>query len=233
MRNNIKKVACVGSGLIGQGWTTLFLAKGYEVTLQDLSQDLLKSATEQVALNLTFMESNGLLQKGKAVSTARNIGTTTELAEAVGGADYIQESVFDNYPVKKEVFKALDALVPHSHTRAESFIYFRRTGNAGNHQIHGLAQDSSLESIDDITGNFLFEQHRDFAKFYHQIIGQLHGLRRGLPAADDLHQRYKMNGKKRMGQHTALRTCDNSLNFTHQQPGAAAGNNRVDRDQGI
>jgi 3-hydroxypropionate dehydrogenase (NADP+) len=112
MNNNIKKVACVGSGLIGQGWATLFLAKGYEVTLQDLRKDLLKSATEQVALNLSFMENNGLLQKGKATPSAGHIRTTTELAEAVKGADYIQESVYDKYPVKKKVFKALDALVP-------------------------------------------------------------------------------------------------------------------------
>ena len=112
MHNNIKKVACVGSGLIGQGWATLFLAKGYAVTLQDLSQDLLEGATEQVAVNLNFMESNGLLQKGKATPAAKHIRTTTELTEAVRGADYIQESVFDNYPVKKDVFKALDALVP-------------------------------------------------------------------------------------------------------------------------
>jgi 3-hydroxypropionate dehydrogenase (NADP+) len=79
--------------------------------MQDLSEDLLKSATEQIALNLKFMESNGLLQKGKATPAGKHIRTTTELAEAVRGADYIQESVFDNYPVKKKVFKALDALV--------------------------------------------------------------------------------------------------------------------------
>jgi 3-hydroxypropionate dehydrogenase (NADP+) len=112
MHNNIKKVTCVGSGLIGQGWATLFLAKGYTVTLQDLSPDLLKSATEKVAFNLKFMEHNGLLQKGKATPAGKHIRTTTELTEAVRGADYIQESVFDNYPVKKEVFKALDARVP-------------------------------------------------------------------------------------------------------------------------
>jgi 3-hydroxyacyl-CoA dehydrogenase len=109
---NIKKVACVGSGLIGQGWATLFLAKGFEVALQDLRQDLLKSAAERVASNLTFMKSNGLLQEGDATPPAENIRTTTDLAEAVSGVDYVQESVFDNYPAKKEIFKALDALVP-------------------------------------------------------------------------------------------------------------------------
>ena len=109
---NIKKVACVGSGLIGQGWATLFLANGFEVTLQDLSRDQLKGAVEQVALNLEFMETNDLLPEHDTELSAGHIRTTTDLAEAVWEVDYIQESVFDNYPVKKEVFKALDALVP-------------------------------------------------------------------------------------------------------------------------
>jgi 3-hydroxyacyl-CoA dehydrogenase len=112
MHHDIKKVSCIGSGLIGQGWATLFLAKGYEVTLQDLSQNLLKSATQRIALNLKFMESNGLLQKGEATPAGKRIRTNTKLDEAVKSADYIQECVFDNYPVKKEVFKELDALVP-------------------------------------------------------------------------------------------------------------------------
>jgi 3-hydroxyacyl-CoA dehydrogenase len=112
MKNDIKKVACVGSGLIGQGWATLFLAKGYEVTLQDVSNDLLKRATEQVALNLDFMASNGLIQKERATGVDKRIRTTTVLAEAVRPADYVQESVFDNYPAKKSVFEELDALVP-------------------------------------------------------------------------------------------------------------------------
>jgi 3-hydroxypropionate dehydrogenase (NADP+) len=112
MKNDIKKVTCVGSGLIGQGWATLFLAKGYEVTLQDLSNGLLKRAAEQVALNLNFMASNGLIQREQATAADTRIRTTTGLAEAVRYADYIQESVFDNYPAKKSVFKELDALVP-------------------------------------------------------------------------------------------------------------------------
>ncbi len=44
MHNEIKNVACVGSGLIGQGWATLFAAAGYAVTMQDLSDDKLKGA---------------------------------------------------------------------------------------------------------------------------------------------------------------------------------------------
>ena len=112
MHTDIRKIACIGSGLIGQGWATLFAAKGYGVVMQDLSEDKLNSATEQVSLNLEFMENNDRLQKGEAAMAKKRIRTTTDLAEAVKGVEYIQESVFDDYSAKKKVFKQLDDLTP-------------------------------------------------------------------------------------------------------------------------
>jgi 3-hydroxypropionate dehydrogenase (NADP+) len=112
MNEKIKNVACVGSGLIGQGWATLFAAAGYAVILQDLSDDKLKGATEQVSLNLRLLEDNGRLHPETAAGTFKRIRTTLSLAEAVKGADYILESVPDNYTAKKTVFKEMDALAP-------------------------------------------------------------------------------------------------------------------------
>ena len=109
MRNNIKTVACVGAGLIGQGWATLFAANGYDVIMQDLSAARLENATAQVNLNLKFLESNGRLPKGQAAVACERIRTILNLADAARQADYIQESVPDNYPAKKAVFKELDA----------------------------------------------------------------------------------------------------------------------------
>jgi 3-hydroxypropionate dehydrogenase (NADP+) len=112
MLNTIQNVACVGSGLIGQGWATLFAAAGYGVTMQDLSDDQLKNATRQVDLNLKLLEDNGRVSNETAAGPYQRIRTTLSLAEAVKGADYIIESVPDNYPVKKTVFKEMDALAP-------------------------------------------------------------------------------------------------------------------------
>ena len=112
MQNNIKKVACVGSGLIGQGWATLFAAAGYAVTMQDLADDKLKSATEQVSLNLRHLEDNDRLTNETAAGAFNHIRTTLNLAEAVESVDYILESVPDTYSAKKAVFKEMDALAP-------------------------------------------------------------------------------------------------------------------------
>ena len=110
MRKDIKKVACVGSGLIGQGWATLFAAAGFDVIMQDLSDDKLKSAVAQVRLNLIHLADNGRLQTGTAAGAYNRIRTTLSLTEAVEDADYILESVPDKYAAKKPVFKEMDAL---------------------------------------------------------------------------------------------------------------------------
>jgi carnitine 3-dehydrogenase len=112
MQNTIKNVACVGSGLIGQGWATAFAAGGYAVTMQDLNDDKLKQAARKANINLRFLEENGRLPKGAAEAACGRIRTTTDLAKALNNADYVQESVPDNYQDKKKIFKEIDALAP-------------------------------------------------------------------------------------------------------------------------
>jgi len=112
MNEEIKNVACVGAGLIGQGWATLFAAAGYAVVMQDLSDDKLNSAAEQVSYNLKQLEDNGRLYHDTAAGACKHIQTTLSLAEAVNRADYILESVPDDYTAKKTVFKKMDALAP-------------------------------------------------------------------------------------------------------------------------
>jgi 3-hydroxyacyl-CoA dehydrogenase len=112
MRNDIKNVACIGSGLIGQGWATLLAAAGFDVIMQDISDDKLESALDQVRLNLIHLEDNGRLKTETAAGAYKLIRTTQNLAEAVKDADYILESVPDKYAAKKPVFKEMDALAP-------------------------------------------------------------------------------------------------------------------------
>lgn len=112
MRNDIKKVACIGSGMIGQGWATLFAAAGYSVMMQDISEDKLKNALTQANLNLQHLADNGRLPSATAAGAYQLIRTTLSLDEAVKDADYILESVPDKYSAKKPVFKEMDALAP-------------------------------------------------------------------------------------------------------------------------
>lgn len=108
----IHKVACVGAGLIGQGWATLFSSKGFEVILQDVNETILEKSLRGVRSNLMFLEENSFLKRGEADAALKRIEMSTLMSEAVCHADYVQESVLDNYDIKKQVFKEMDVAAP-------------------------------------------------------------------------------------------------------------------------
>lgn len=116
----ISRVACVGTGLVGQGWATVFSAMGYELMLHDKDVDTLQAAEENIASNLLFIEENGLAIEGSTDSALKRIKTTNRLADAVGEADYIQESVFDSYELKRRVFREIEKAAPKSAIIASS-----------------------------------------------------------------------------------------------------------------
>jgi 3-hydroxypropionate dehydrogenase (NADP+) len=112
MAMDIHKIACVGAGLIGQGWATLFSSNGFEVVLQDVNETILEMSAKGVRSNLMFLEANNFLKPGEAEAALKRIKMSTLIREAVGHADYVQESVLDHYDIKKQVFKEMDAAAP-------------------------------------------------------------------------------------------------------------------------
>jgi len=108
----IRRIACVGAGLIGHSWATLFAVKGLFVNLQDLKEETLTEAMTRIKSNVKFLAEKGVIRKGEAEAALKRIKTTTSLSEAVRDADYVQESVFESYEVKKKVFSEMDAEAP-------------------------------------------------------------------------------------------------------------------------
>ena len=112
MRMKISTVACIGAGLIGQGWATVFALKCRHVILQDISPERLARSVEKIEQNLEFMEKNKLIDIGAAERAVATIHTTVDIAQAVQSADYVQESVPDDYALKTKVFGVMDAHAP-------------------------------------------------------------------------------------------------------------------------
>jgi 3-hydroxypropionate dehydrogenase (NADP+) len=112
MAMGIHKVACIGAGLIGQEWATLFSSRGLEVVLQDLSETVLEKSIRGIRSNLQFLEKSKLLRKGETKAALKRIEINRVIGEAVGQADYVQESVPDDYDVKRRVFREMDAAAP-------------------------------------------------------------------------------------------------------------------------
>lgn len=108
----IQRIACVGAGLIGQGWATVFASRGYAVVMQDQTETILDKALRRVARNIEFLEAHHMLQKGASAGAMGLIQTTTLIEEAVAQADYVQESVPDSYEIKEPVFREMDRVSP-------------------------------------------------------------------------------------------------------------------------
>jgi len=104
------RVAVIGGGLMGTGGAQVFAAAGHQVALQDLYDEALERAPGAIAANLTFLAEHGLFAADGVGDAVGRVSTTTDIAEAVAGADVVVECVFEDLALKQEVFARLDAL---------------------------------------------------------------------------------------------------------------------------
>ncbi|MBC8224355.1 3-hydroxyacyl-CoA dehydrogenase family protein [Candidatus Bathyarchaeota archaeon] len=109
---DITRVACVGAGVMGHSWATLFAVRGYRVTLQDVSEDNLDRAMAWMRTALELMAEKEVIQESEVEPALSRVHPTTDLGEAVGEADFVLESVYEDYGVKREVFREMDAHAP-------------------------------------------------------------------------------------------------------------------------
>lgn len=105
----IKKVACVGGGLVGASWALLFALKGYPVTLQSRKKETIEKAVNDIKSNLSFLEEKGLIKSESNEAALKRIKTTHDISDAVKDCDYIQESVAEDLELKRKVFSQIDA----------------------------------------------------------------------------------------------------------------------------
>lgn len=107
-----ERIAVIGGGMMGAGVAQVFAAAGHDVTLQDVYQDALDRAPGTIAANLTFLTENALFAAGGVEAAVARVRTTTDLAAAADGADFVIECVFEDLTLKQDVFEQLDGACP-------------------------------------------------------------------------------------------------------------------------
>lgn len=107
----IKNIALLGAGMIGNGLALHFAKAGYQVSLYSRSQQTLAKAVDSVRSNLSLLleKPAGSDEVEKAVS---RIKVTTDLAAAVANAPIVIESVAEDLKIKQDLFKQLDEMCP-------------------------------------------------------------------------------------------------------------------------
>lgn len=106
----MKNIAVIGSGTMGNGIAHLFAQCGYTVSLIDISADALNKALATIAKNLDRQVAKGLLKEEDKTNTLKNITTFTEMDKGVKGCELVIEAATENPEIKFKLFRDLDAI---------------------------------------------------------------------------------------------------------------------------
>ncbi|MGI9522502.1 MAG: 3-hydroxyacyl-CoA dehydrogenase [Hyphomicrobiaceae bacterium] len=104
------RVGIVGVGLIGRAWSNVFARAGWDVRIYDADQGTRSTAVELIRQSLLDLERHGLVRDPNAAAARVSVAST--LAEAIEGADLVQESGPERQEAKLEIYRELDAAAP-------------------------------------------------------------------------------------------------------------------------
>ena len=108
MSRQIRRVAIIGTGVIGASWSALFLAKGIDVVATDVAPGAEARLREFIAGAQPALERLGAF----ADSGAGRLSFESDIAAAVRDVDLVQENGPERIDFKKKLYAQLDELLP-------------------------------------------------------------------------------------------------------------------------
>ena len=112
----IRRIAIVGTGVIGASWAALFLAHGLEVIATDPAPNAEENLREYVNNAWPALEQLGL----STGASKERLSFTAELSDALEGVDLVQENGPERPEFKIKLFADMDALTPDTTILASS-----------------------------------------------------------------------------------------------------------------
>jgi 3-hydroxyacyl-CoA dehydrogenase len=112
----IRRIAIVGTGVIGASWAALFLARGLEVIATDPAPNAEENLREYIDDAWPALEQLGL----SSGASNKRLSFTTKLSEALEGVDLVQENGPERPDFKIKLFADMDALTPETTILASS-----------------------------------------------------------------------------------------------------------------
>lgn len=102
----IRSVGIVGAGQMGNGIAHVFALSGYEVMLNDISEDSLKAALATIDKNMERQVSRGKITAEERAAAFARISTTLSLPD-LGPRDLIIEAATEREAIKNQIFETL------------------------------------------------------------------------------------------------------------------------------
>ena len=106
MSISLKRIGVIGAGQMGNGIAHVSALAGYDVILNDLSEDRLQKGLEVIHVNLTRQASRGQVT-GEAMDAALKRIRTSVSLDDFGDVDLAIEAATEDEQVKRKIFQAL------------------------------------------------------------------------------------------------------------------------------
>lgn len=107
----IKKVAVVGGGTMGNGIAHVFALNNFSVYLVEVSEVLVNKSIEVITKNLDRQVKKEVIKEEEKLKALKNINKTIGLDNVPKDVDLIIEAVFENKDTKLSIFNKLNVLV--------------------------------------------------------------------------------------------------------------------------
>jgi 3-hydroxybutyryl-CoA dehydrogenase len=105
----IKKVGVLGAGLMGSGIAQVAASSGYEVTVVEVSDELIRRGLDKIEESLAKFAEKGAITAAQKDETRRRLRGTTRY-EDLADADVVIEAIIENLEVKRETYARLDRI---------------------------------------------------------------------------------------------------------------------------
>jgi 3-hydroxybutyryl-CoA dehydrogenase len=104
-------IAVAGAGTMGNGIAHVFARSGFPVLLYDIQQPFLDRGLATIEKNLAREVAKSKLTPAESVVALARITATLDL-EDLASATLVVEAATEQFPVKAELFRALDRILP-------------------------------------------------------------------------------------------------------------------------
>ncbi len=132
----LSTAACIGVGNVGRSWAIVFAKAGLNVVLWDANPTACERALPLIRQGLRDLAEAGALADAEAAFA--RVTVASDMAAAIAGADWIQESAAEQPDIKSALFSRIDAaaapgaIIASSTSAIPGSLFM--TGLAGSHR---------------------------------------------------------------------------------------------------
>ena len=107
----IKNVAIVGGGTMGNGISHVFALNNFNVFLVELSEELLKKSIDTITKNLDRQVKKEVITGEQKTSALKNLNEIVGLEKVPKDVDLVIEAIFEDKAAKLSIFNKLNSII--------------------------------------------------------------------------------------------------------------------------